>query len=552
MATHIFAFRVDASVRIGAGHTARCLTLATELRERGAECHFIQRALEGHMQDVIRQRGFSVHALERPTGAPEPIQDGDYPGWAGVSEAEDAVACLPIIQTIGAQQIIIDHYGFGALWHSLVRPVVERLIVIDDLANRSLDCDVLIDQNLSGGGASRYDGLVPDTCLRLCGPEYALLAPEYAKAREFTRPRRGPVSRVLVFYGGSDPTDQTGLAVRVLSRHEFEHIAVDVVIGRNYQNLANLQELAAGRNGVDFHQCLPTLLPLMLQADLAIGAGGATTWERCCVGLPAIVTPIAENQMPASHALAAVGGCLLLPPVAGEPQSMAAAENRLADALRSFINERGLLTKSAQVGWCLGEGIGARLVTEVLQPSATEDARLRPAGLGDEALYFRWANDPDVRKAAFSSEPIAWLQHREWFRARLARPDSFLWVMETPLGVPLGQFRVDIKDGCGVVDYSIESVLRGRGLGRRLIELGVDAWRGLSAGVPLIAEVNAGNERSARNCEGSGVFENPSPPGPGGGGRFRSPSSVIRTVGSTLTWPSYSPSGCVKGIVYSG
>lgn len=467
----VVAFRTDSSVRIGTGHTIRCLTLADELAARGVECHFIQRRHPGHMISEIETRGFRVHALPEPPVRTGALKDGDYRAWAGVSEEEDAQACSEILEAIGADQVIVDHYGFGLTWHTAVRPVVRRIMVIDDLADRALDCDVLLDQNFVDGFGARYDGLVPDHCLRLSGPQFALLAPEYARAREFIGPRRGPLSRVLVFFGGSDSTDETGRALRVLSRPEFRHLGVDVVVGRSYEHGDALRALADERGRVTVHGPQPSLLPLMIQADIAIGAGGATTWERCCLGLPSVVIAIAANQKPASRSLADAGACILL----GDHDIRGAEDygDELAEALRSLLADPELLQQMGEIGWRLGDGIGARAVSEVLLPTDTERLSLRPARAQDVALYWRWANDPTVRSAALNSGFVEWSSHLRWFDERVTGDRAKLWVLETDRGTPLGQFRVELRGGRGIVAYSVDQAFRGRGLGHVLLCQGV-------------------------------------------------------------------------------
>jgi UDP-2,4-diacetamido-2,4,6-trideoxy-beta-L-altropyranose hydrolase len=301
------AFRVDASNRIGTGHAVRCLTLADELRAQGARCLFIHRAHPGHMADAIRARGHQVIKLPTPPGQRQPTADGDYAQWLGVSAEEDAADTIAALKGQRPDWLIVDHYGLDVIWEQALRLEVGNIGVIDDLANRCHDADLLLDQNYSAEGAVRYEGLLPNHARRLCGPGYAMLNPAYAEYRQNLPPRTGEVSRVLVFFGGTDPENLTKMALEALSGSSLRHLLVDIVVGPNNPHRASLEELASQRPGTTLHGPRPHLADLMRTADLGIGAGGATTWERCCLGLPSVIIGCAENQLSASQYLAASG-----------------------------------------------------------------------------------------------------------------------------------------------------------------------------------------------------------------------------------------------------
>lgn len=504
----VVAIRVDASTRMGTGHVYRCLTLAAALARRGAEVHVIHRLHDGHMADVIRRAGHVVHTLPAPPHHTTlAIADGNYRAWAGVSEIEDADATRAVLCTIGAAWLIVDHYGFGQTWQQRLRTTVPHIMVIDDLADRTHDCDILLDQNWYARAESRYDDRVPPQCLRLCGPRFALIAPEYAAARPSTAPREGPVSRVLVFYGGSDEAGLTAQALRVLSQPAFLHLSVDVVVGRNAADGHVVRQLAAARGRTSVHDTLPSLLPLMLHADLAIGAGGITSWERCCVGLPALVTVVAQNQAAPSTALAVAGACLLVGALPGAGGNSADLSTALSTALQSLLDHPAQYAQIAQAAWDVGEGRGADIVAEVLLPSPHETLRLRDARMDDCRQYWHWVNDPAVRDASIQDGVIDWPTHFAWFSRRLGVTDGALCVLETAQGVPLGQFRVDVTNGRGIIDYSIDRMFRGRGLGNALIRRGVQAWIHRSPHMPLDARVKRDNTASAKAFLASGLFE---------------------------------------------
>lgn len=310
-------FRVDASLEIGSGHVMRCLTLADELSSKGASCCFICRTYDGNLIDYIQNKGYCVHALEGRAHAPvmsrgldcrDNIPEPQHLDWLGASQSQDATDCIPILKAVQPDWLIVDHYGIDARWEWLAAPYHKNLMVIDDLADRPHIADVLLDQNL-GRQAEDYDGLVPRFCRRLIGPRYALLRPEFREAREASLARRKTnkaIRHILISMGGMDKDDATSRILDALAKIALPaDVKLSVVMGRHAPALERVCLAAAGmpwptRVLVDVED----MASLMSEADLAIGAGGSTTWERCCLGLPTIVVPLAENQEPVALEMA--------------------------------------------------------------------------------------------------------------------------------------------------------------------------------------------------------------------------------------------------------
>ena len=322
-------FRADASGMIGSGHVMRCLTLADALHAKGSEILFVCRAHEGHLGGLIEQRGHKAALLPEPA---HPPTVSDYLSWLGAdwqTDAEETITTMDRYGMSGPDWIIADHYAIDCRWEGTLRGHAARLMVIDDLAIRRHDCDLLLDQNLVRDFERRYDGLIPENALTLLGPRYALLAPEYAALHEKAKPRSGPVRRILVFFGGSDPcglTRKTLSAFLTLARRDID---LDIVLGRMAPDRNEIETLAAGQKNIHLHGDLPSLAPLMAEADLAIGAGGATSWERLCLKLPALIVTVADNQVPVAQELDRLGLIRWLGP------ANAVDETLLLDALMS-------------------------------------------------------------------------------------------------------------------------------------------------------------------------------------------------------------------------
>jgi UDP-2,4-diacetamido-2,4,6-trideoxy-beta-L-altropyranose hydrolase len=295
-------FRTDASVEIGSGHLMRCLTLADQLRADGAEAAFICRDLPGAMFGLLDARGYPNARLE-------------LPATVAASQHDDARATLEAVAGLfpgGVDWLVVDQYGLDAEWERLLRPVSRKLMVIDDLADRPHDCDLLLDQNYYRDLESRYQGRVPGQCVTLLGPGYVLLRPEFALARQKLRARDGVVRRILVFFGGSDPTNETEKVLEALGLLGKPDLDVDVVVGLANPKRQAIQALCEALPNVSFHCQVPSMAELILDADLGVGAGGAAMWERCYLGLPAITVISAANQERTTEDVAAIGAIELL------------------------------------------------------------------------------------------------------------------------------------------------------------------------------------------------------------------------------------------------
>lgn len=291
----------------------RCLTLACALSDLDVECHFICRNQPGNLAELIHNKGFPVHRLSSPEIGGGTNDKGCLPplahaAWLGASQEQDALECTPIVRTLLPNWLIVDHYGIDIRWQTTLRPHYRKLMVIDDLADRMHQSDLLLDQNWFGEKTGiRYDDLVPQHTVKLLGPQYALLKPEYAQLRALMPPRDGIVRRLVVFLGGSDPDNQTAKVVRALMAPDLVDLAADIVIGVNHPDPSGIADLVAARPNTNFHRNVPSLAGLMARADLMVGAGGAATWERMSLGLPSIVLSIASNQTPTNIALMEAG-----------------------------------------------------------------------------------------------------------------------------------------------------------------------------------------------------------------------------------------------------
>lgn len=338
-------FRTDASIEIGTGHVMRCLTLARALRGAGADCKFITRAHLGNMANRIASEGFELSVLPAPTG-PVALGPPSHAHWAGLDWTQDAAETRAVL-TGATGLLVVDHYAFDARWHRAVVLTGTRLMVIDDLADRPHACDLLLDQNL-GRKYSDYDGLVPDECTRLIGPQFALLRQEFQQLRLVgsTRHRGSSVSRILVTMGGIDSRNNVRDVLEALCLCELSiGVQVTVVMGANAPYLGQIQaRLHLFPFGVEVLVDVDDMAQLMTRCDLAITASGMITYELACMGIPMLLLPVSDIQRRVAREVARIAQAHVAEDWLSDPVVQIASE--IKTCLRDLENQKSVDTSS--------------------------------------------------------------------------------------------------------------------------------------------------------------------------------------------------------------
>ncbi|MGE7432226.1 UDP-2,4-diacetamido-2,4,6-trideoxy-beta-L-altropyranose hydrolase [Bacillus thuringiensis] len=304
------AFRADASIEIGTGHIMRCLTLAQVLRDKGAQIYFICRKLQGDLHQYILNKGFHVFLLDADGENTNFLSTvhGSYLNWLKYHWFVDAQQTNDILSQLpNFDWLIVDHYGLDKKWESALRKTVRKIMVIDDLANRMHDCDLLLDQNLYDNLNTRYKDLLPKQSLLKLGPKYAILRPEFHAAKKFLRKRTGEIERIFIFFGGHDATNETLKTLRAIKNISSDTLKVDVVVGSQNPHKEEIESYCRSISNASFYCQIENMEEFIVRADLGIGAGGTTTWERCFLGLPSITITTAPNQIEVTKAVSKAG-----------------------------------------------------------------------------------------------------------------------------------------------------------------------------------------------------------------------------------------------------
>ena len=338
----IVVFRVDSSSQMGLGHLMRCLTLADELHKKNYKVFFICRELTGNLIAFIK---YTVLKLPRDDN----FKSNDlYLSWLGASQEQDAVQTIRIIPQ-SVDLLIVDSYALDEKWHKQLRPYVEQNIVVDDLANKQFDCDMLLNQNL-GRQKEDYQDKVSDDCELLLGCDYALLRPEFSELRTQAlkkRKRTKEIENILISMGGSD---KNNITYDVLQQID-DDFNITVVLGGASMHQEMIKDYAKGKNIMVIIDA-KNMSELMLNADLAIGAGGSSSWERCCLGLPTLQFIIAENQREVAKKI--------------EQLRAAITVRNLQDDLKELASDLNLWQLLSEGSRKICDGLGVKRVVKAL------------------------------------------------------------------------------------------------------------------------------------------------------------------------------------------
>jgi len=410
-------FRVDASVEMGIGHVMRCLTLADALTADGVECHFICREHSGSLSDTIKAKGHHIYSLPMASDSNSGNIDEQLPvhaSWVGSDWRTDAQQTRDYIEKLKPEWLVVDHYGLDFRWEQRLRSTCTNLMVIDDLADRNHECNLLLDQTF-GRQPSLYEARVPRDCEILTGADFMLLRPEFSRDRNYSLQSKqtGKLKKILINLGGADKDNLTG---KVLDSFKSMSLAPDtkiiVVVGGAFpwaEQVALTAKTLAYH--VDIFSNVTNMAELMSECDLAIGAAGSTSWERCCMGLPSVILVSADNQVEVAKSLEQCNAVIRL-------QDIDCYSLQLEEIILKLQNERSDLLSMSLSARKVTDGSGVENVKRAMFPIPminNQGVSLRQATKSDCDLVFEWQTQPGMRKHFGDPKTPAYKDHCRWF-----------------------------------------------------------------------------------------------------------------------------------------
>jgi UDP-2,4-diacetamido-2,4,6-trideoxy-beta-L-altropyranose hydrolase len=429
--------RADASIAIGTGHVMRCLALAQAWQDAGGRAVFVMSEATPAIQTRLAAESCEVLFLSSAAGTDE-----------------DSFQTIVLARERVADWIVVDGYQFGADYQRALNAAGCKVLFLDDYGHsQHYSADLVLNQNVCAN-ADSYRNKEPQTRL-LLGPKYSLLRREFAGWRPWERNVSAASHHLLVMMGGSDQENVTARVIQALVIAGLD-LETTVVIGGSNPHFAVLQELAA-RSGpkIRLQTDVLSMAEPMALADVAISAAGSTCWELCLLGLPALILDVADNQTELATELDRRGCAIRV-------GDRSVSAEKIADELKRLVGSLELRRSLSQRSRELVDGNGAARVVSVLR--GDDGIRLRPAQADDIRLLWEWANDPDVRAASFSSDPIPWETHVAWFAEKFHQNGSVILIAETADGAPFGQIRFDIRPG-READLNISLAKENRGSG---------------------------------------------------------------------------------------
>ena len=473
------AIRVDASLTIGSGHVMRCLALANYLAAYKAECLFLCGDYAGNMNAYIQGQGFLV--VELPA-----------------STSNDAsVANKVIADHWGrADWLVVDHYQLASDWESTLRDSVDQIMVIDDLANRSHDCDVLLDQGRASETA--YADWVNDKTKLLIGPKYALLRPDFLEWRKSSYLKRqsfpnshGKQIRILISLGGSDIDNYTQRILNVLTEcFPVECFFLQIIVGSQYQSVDLLKKhIAMSHHKVEMLSAVNNMAELMTGVDLVIGAAGISSWERCSLGVPAITLCVAENQRENCQVLAANEAAFVMD---GER-----AVSEVAYALREYLTEQERIKLMVNNAYNLSDGLGCHRVGQLLLHQ--KPLEFVEAKESHKELTYQWQIHPDTRRFSLNKKAPTVDEHNDWFEELLQDENRrlfFVMVNDEKVGL----FRLDFEGKKeALVSILIAPEFYGQGLATQVLTFVKSWWASVTINATVLPE-NIASYKAFKNA----------------------------------------------------
>lgn len=485
MVEPLAVFRVDASPEIGGGHAVRCLALADALKLAGWRCAFA---------------GIS----ETVKTVPELLQESYY--WWPLNTdtlGEEEPAQLHA-RARNCNLLVVDHYRRDSQFETACRGWAHQVLVIDDLADRSHNADLLHDP-LIGRRAADYAHLIPRSCRMLIGPVYTPLRTQFFQVRHKAlscRLEHKKLDRVMVSLGASDIGNVTAVVLEGLRQVSTE-LTIDVVMGSSSPHINAVRRLAETLpHHIRMHVGVTDMAALMSLADVAIGAAGTSSWERCALGLPTLLIITAENQYATADALVTCGA------VQNLGKGTTITSDRVAEAVQEFAQSPVRRIEMARKAALVCDGRGAARLAMVVAPAWAKDGKpvtLRPTSMDDAAIMLAWQSAPGVRR--FSRNPASPTnsEHWDWLAARLETPGCLFSIILHDQD-PAGILRLDAIHNASRPTFEISILIAPERQGIGLAHAALILARRLAPEAELVADVYKENEASHALFRGAGFI----------------------------------------------
>lgn len=289
MTESVVVFRTDASPEIGIGHLTRCRALALALKQRG-------------LRNVM---------IGPDSGYAKAEDQETFDDWVPVPEwvsgQEDAISLLRLAKQHQASWLVLDDYRIDEDYQLSMRAAGMHWLQWDGSASKSLWADIVVNASPAACSKSYAKVLRNPHARLLLGPEYAILRPEFQqiKPRGLSR----SVKQVLLTFGGGYDRGANELILSTLlpvTSLEQQFVVLSGATNPSNQRLKQWIEVH-GEGRVSLHVDPEHVSPLFFTSDLAVMAGGTSTYEAAACGLPMLIITIADNQISQAKSWHSIG-----------------------------------------------------------------------------------------------------------------------------------------------------------------------------------------------------------------------------------------------------
>jgi UDP-2,4-diacetamido-2,4,6-trideoxy-beta-L-altropyranose hydrolase len=463
--------RADGGLQIGTGHLMRCLALAQAWQDSGGQAVLLTSEEASGLDGRFLKERVRVEWVAGQPASPE--------------DARQTADCA---RRLESDWIVLDGYRFPGRYQKLIKEAGFRLLALDDYGHAECyAADLVLNQNLHAE-ERLYAHREAYTRL-LLGPRFALLRREFVRRIGWRREIPEVARKILVTLGGSDPDNVTLRVVQALRQMRLEGLEAVILVGAANPHRDELEAAVRSAPALRLQVNAPDMPELLAWADVAVAAGGTTTWELAFMGLPALILVLADNQRDVARGLEAAG-------VAGNLGCFeSVTPEQIAGELSELLTDPHRRRQWSCKGQALVDGRGANWVVQRLSSRPLHLRRVRPE---DCRQVWEWSNDATVRAVSFCPQPIPWQGHVEWFRNKLADPRCLYFVASDETGQPIGQARCDVTGEEGILSISLAAPFRGQGYGQALLRAAAREVFAVTGAVCLHAYVKPGNEVSAR------------------------------------------------------
>ena len=413
-------FRVDSSSYLGGGHLSRCIELARYFAKKDHKVYFLCKNLDGNLNFWIESEKFKLLTINKE-----------------ILDLEDELKETEYIISNYKKftSLVVDHYSLDYKWEKKMRKFADKIIVIDDLANRKHDCDILIDQNFYVNMESRYKKLVSKKTIKLLSPKYAILKEEFLKFK-LANKSFNQIKNLFICFGATDPSNHTLVTLQALRKIDYKFSSINIFTTMGNKNWASIEKESKKIRNCYFHINNKDLPKILSKADLAIGAGGTMCWERAYFGIPTIAFAVAKNQVENLTNL------IKNDIIAGEPKNLKPDIKKLEYWLKMIIDNKTYYKKLSKNSQGIVDGFGIQRIYENIYPTKYV---FRFATLEDAEDLFKWRNSITIRSISNEKEIFNFESHLKWLRKKLL-DNNVLFLIAEFLNNPIGVIRFEIED----------------------------------------------------------------------------------------------------------